>query len=143
MASVEVRDADFHTDRAEIRRIRYAVFVDEQGVPESLELDDRDPLCAHVLAYVGGEAVGTGRLDLDKGGKIGRVAVTAAARRRGVGSAIMQWLHRRAEADGLRSVWCHAQVSAAPFYERLGYRITSDVFLEADIEHVRMERTLP
>jgi len=39
-------------------------------------------------------------------------------------------------------VWCHAQVSAVPFYLRLGYRITSEPFDEAGIEHVRMEREL-
>ena len=45
-----VRIADFTADHAEIRGIRFAVFVDEQRVPESIEIDARDPHCIHLLA---------------------------------------------------------------------------------------------
>ena len=144
-SDLEVRIADFGADNAAIRRIRFAVFVDEQKVPKEIEIDDRDPACVHVLAYLDGEAVGTGRVDLapehGAAGKIGRVAVLAGARRRGVGAAIMHALHRVATERGLVCVWCHAQVAAAPFYERLGYRAVGERFDEAGIEHVRMERT--
>src|SRR5690606_9511514 len=125
-----------------IRAIRFAVFVDEQHVPAPLEMDERDPECIHVLAFVDGRPVGTGRLDLDKRGKIGRVAVLADARRRGVGRALMERLHDIATRSGLADVWCNAQVSAAPFYERLGYEVVSEVFDEAGIDHVRMQKRL-
>jgi|SRR5690606_9801180 predicted GNAT family N-acyltransferase len=142
MTAVEVRDADYARDYAAIRAIRFAVFVDEQRVPASLEMDERDPHCRHVLAFVGDEPVATGRLDIARRGKIGRVAVLAAARRSGVGRAVMERLHALAAAHGLDAVWCHAQVTAAPFYERLGYAAVGDVFVEAGIDHVRMERRL-
>jgi predicted GNAT family N-acyltransferase len=116
------------------------VFVEEQGVPQEIEIDDRDPLCVHVLAYAGRVPVGTGRIDLGFGGKIGRVAVLATRRRSAVGTALMDALHAIAADHGLSAVWCNAQTSAVPFYLRLGYRITSDPFYEAGIEHVRMER---
>ena|SRR5688572_5045645 len=136
---MQIRTADFGTDYADIRRIRIEVFVEEQGVPEELELDERDIACTHVLAVdADGEAVGTGRIDLD--GKIGRVAVRAAARGTGVGRAMMDVLHRLARERGLTEVWCHAQISAAPFYERLGYARLGERFFEAGIEHVEMRR---
>ena len=75
------RDADFTADFASIHRIRETVFIDEQRVPRELEFDDRDPLCHHVLVFDGDTPVGTGRLDLDYGGKVGRVAVVATHRR--------------------------------------------------------------
>jgi predicted GNAT family N-acyltransferase len=137
-----VREAGYAEDFAEIRRIRFAVFVREQGVPASLEMDERDPECLHVLAYLAETPVGTGRIDIDAGGKIGRVAVEAARRRLGVGRAIVQALHDIATRRGLMRVWCHAQVSAAPFYLRLGYRIVGGEFEEAGIAHVRMELDL-
>jgi len=90
---VLVRNADFTADFASIRRVRETVFIDEQRVPRELEFDDRDPLCIHVLAFDGTTPVGTGRLDLDYGGKVGRVAVVATYRRAGVGSAVMERLH--------------------------------------------------
>lgn len=140
--AVYVRDANYSADEGIIRRIRFAVFVDEQGVPAALEMDDRDPACLHVLAFVNGEPVGTGRLDTALHGKVGRVAVTAPSRRRGVGRAVMEALHATARRHGLPAVWCNAQVAAVPFYERLGYRITSGVFDEAGIDHVRMDKPL-
>lgn len=142
MIAVSVKEADYAADYAAIRAIRFAVFVDEQRVPASLEMDERDPHCSHVLAFVGGEAVGTGRLDVARHGKIGRVAVLADVRGSGVGRALMERLHEIAGRHGLDGVWCHAQVAAAPFYERLGYTVVGDVFDEAGIDHVRMERRL-
>lgn len=132
--------ADFTADYAAIRQVRFTVFVDEQRVPAEIEMDDRDRHCVHVLAYDDARAaVGTGRIDLAKGGKIGRVAVLAEARRTGVGTALMSELHALAKRAALASVWCNAQQSAVPFYLRLGYRVTSEPFAEAGIEHVRMQ----
>ena len=52
----------------------------------------------------------------------------------------MSFVHCVARENSLNNVWCNAQVSAVPFYERLGYRITSaEPFDEAGIPHVRME----
>jgi predicted GNAT family N-acyltransferase len=137
-----VRIADFDADNAAIRRVRFAVFVDEQRVPPEIEIDERDESCVHVLAFVDAAAIGTGRIDLAQNGKIGRVAVLADCRGRGVGTALMQRLHAVARDQGLASVWCHAQLAAVPFYERLGYRSSGDVFEEAGILHKRMDRDL-
>lgn len=137
-----VRIADFDADNAAIRRVRFAVFVDEQRVPPEIEIDERDESCVHVLAFVDSAAIGTGRIDLAQNGKIGRVAVFADCRGRGVGTALMQRLHAVARDQGLASVWCHAQLAAVPFYERLGYRSSGEVFEEAGILHKRMDRDL-
>ncbi len=136
-----VRIADFAADHADICGIRFAVFVDEQKVPESIEIDGRDPHCIHLLACDDGEPVGTGRIDLAKSGKVGRVAVVASRRGQGVGTALMEYAHGIARDHALDKVWCNAQVSVVPFYEGLGYCVTGEPFYEADIEHVRMERS--
>lgn len=137
-----VRDADFAADFASIRFVRTTVFIDEQHVPLELEFDDRDAVCRHVLALDGGAPIGTARLDLDYGGKVGRLAVLRSARRDGVGRALMERLHAIAREHGATTLWCHAQLTAVPFYERLGYRSSGPTFDEAGIDHVRMELTL-
>jgi predicted GNAT family N-acyltransferase len=139
---MRIREADYESEQVDLVKIRFQVFVEEQHVPPALETDDRDPFCDHLLAFDGEEAVGTGRIDLANGGKIGRVAVLAPKRKQGIGTAIMENLHRIAKRSGLDSVWCHAQVAAIPFYQKLGYRIASEPFYEAGIEHVRMEREI-
>jgi predicted GNAT family N-acyltransferase len=137
---MNVSTADFERDYASIRSVRFAVFVDEQQIPPELEMDDRDAECDHWLATdERGEAIGTVRLDLGARGKVGRLAVLARERGRGVGRALMLSVHELARERGLPRVWCHAQISAAPFYQGLGYRIASEPFEEAGIQHVRME----
>lgn len=140
--AIDVRQADVAGDAAAIRAIRTAVFVVEQRVPLDLEMDDRDRHCVHVLAWEGDVPVGTGRIDLEHDGKIGRVAVLPSHRRTGVGAALLGHLHGIAAGHGLTRVWCHAQRSAVPFYERLGYRIASAPFVEAGIEHLVMDASL-
>jgi predicted GNAT family N-acyltransferase len=136
---MNIRHADFISDLADIRRVRFAVFVDEQKVPAEIEMDDRDPVCIHLLALDAEQAVGTARIDLGRAGKVGRLAVLASHRRQGVGMALMRGLHQIAVENQLKNVWCNAQVSAVPFYQRLGYQVSSGPFYEADIEHVKME----
>ena len=140
---MQISEVDFAREHADIRRVRFTVFVDEQKVPAELEMDDRDGGCLHWLARdAAGAAVGTVRLDVEKDGKVGRLAVLAEARRRGVGRALMEQLHTAARERGLAKVWCHAQTAAVPFYRRVGYRVISEPFDEAGIEHVTMERDL-
>lgn len=135
---------DYDQRAADIRAIRDEVFVIEQHVSPELEIDDRDSICPHAVAYLReGKPVGCGRLDLEKSGKIGRVAVLAEYRRGGAGTAIMACLEEHALLHSeLTSVWCHAQLQAVPFYLRLGYQVCGEEFEEAGIAHVRMQKSL-
>ena len=49
-------------DVAKAFTIRQKVFVEEQKVPEELEIDEFENESIHFLAYVNGEAVGTARM---------------------------------------------------------------------------------
>ena len=55
---------------------------------------------------------------------------------------MMHALHTLASAQGLQELWCHAQLSAVPFYERLGYHREGGEFLEAGIAHLVLRRRL-
>jgi predicted GNAT family N-acyltransferase len=122
------------------RPIREAVFIIEQQVPRELEWDEWDARSQHALARdEQGRAVGTARLLPD--GHLGRMAVLADWRARGVGSALAQALIERARAQGVAAIVLHAQVHAAGFYRRLGFSERGPVFGEAGIAHVEM--TLP
>jgi predicted GNAT family N-acyltransferase len=128
------------TDRIVLQGIRREVFINEQLVPESDEWDDDDAVSVHALVTLNREPVGTGRLD--PGGKIGRIAVKAVLRGRGIGTLILRQLLHEAYHRGIREPYLHAQMQAVPFYERLGFRIEGDVFDEAGIPHVRMTHAL-
>ena len=140
--TIQVRQSDYESDEAFLRAVRFEVFVDEQRVPPEIEMDERDPHCIHFLAFEGQRAVGTVRIDLEQNGKIGRLAVLAACRRRGIGRALMEACHSLAAQHGLDTVWCHAQVAAESFYRGLGYGAVGQVFEEAGIAHRRMRKRL-
>src|SRR5262245_17852160 len=98
-ASYEVKSVDWDSAREALRAVRWKVFVEEQHVPGELEWDEEDERSRHVLAVASdGTPIGTGRLLPD--GHIGRMAVLAAWRNRGVGSALMNLLLRMARESG-------------------------------------------
>lgn len=136
-----VREVDWHERRAELRAIRTAVFIEEQGVPAELEWDEIDASCRHVLAFsTDGAAIGTGRLLPD--GHIGRMAVLRAWRGRGAGSAILNRLLDLARMAGFDIVRLHAQTHAVGFYVKHGFTVIGDEFMEAGIPHRAMTQRL-
>jgi len=142
-ATVSVRRAkDGELDRC--LAIRRRVFVEEQGIPETLEIDGLDSLCVHWLAFEGEQAIGTARLRFVEGGRARaeRVAVLADQRGRGVGAALLAAIEAEALLKGCTEVVVHAQVQTVPFYERLGFLVCGDEFEEAGIPHREMRRRL-
>ena len=125
--------------REEACRIRFAVFVVEQRVPPEIELDEWDVASDHALAVdATGRAIATGRLLPD--GHIGRMAVVAPWRGRGVGAALLEALIARARARGLARLVLNAQTQARGFYARFGFAPVGEEFMEAGIPHLVMER---
>ncbi len=123
--------------------LRFEVFVDEQGVPRELELDELDPGATHLVAILDDRVIGTLRLlEHDGDAKIGRVAVRAALRRAGVGARLMARAEAIARARGFAEIVLHAQVAVAGFYRQLGYVEEGDLFDEAGIPHIAMRKKI-
>jgi predicted GNAT family N-acyltransferase len=123
--------------------LRFEVFVDEQGVPRELELDEFDPGATHLVAILDDRVIGTLRLlGHDGAAKIGRVAVRATLRRAGIGARLMQRAEAIAMARGFAEIVLHAQVAVAGFYRRLGYVEEGDRFDEAGIPHIAMRKKI-
>jgi predicted GNAT family N-acyltransferase len=123
-----------------LEALRREVFIVEQRVPEEMEWDADDATSVHALALLEGHPVGCGRLLPD--GHIGRMAVRAPHRSRGIGRALLQSLLAEARRRGMREVVLHAQTHALRFYEEQGFVADGPVFDEAGIPHRRMSQTL-
>lgn len=125
--------------------IRIRVFVEEQGVPLSKELDTYDADALHFLAIVGEKAVGTLRFRWsEKGiGKVERVAVLPEFRSDGIGSALMDAVEQHASLDlDATTLTLSAQVGALSFYKKRGYQALGEPFSECNMLHQRMEKAL-
>jgi predicted GNAT family N-acyltransferase len=144
MTEVRIGQVGKSAELADAHAIRRAVFIEEQGVAEAEEMDNRDDEAWHVVAYDDGTPVGTGRLRQSDPGvaKIERVAVLRSYRDRGIGRAIMQELEDLARDRDMEGALLHAQRAVEAFYSNLGYETTSGVFDEAGIPHVEMRKTL-
>jgi predicted GNAT family N-acyltransferase len=123
--------------------IRLRVFVEEQGVPLDEEIDahDRDdPGALHALAREGRVAAGTGRFYAAAPGiaQIGRMAVLAPWRGRGVGGLLLGALVAEARRRGFARARLDAQVGAVHFYRRAGFRESGERLWDAGILHQPM-----
>jgi predicted GNAT family N-acyltransferase len=127
-------------DIATCLALRREVFIEEQGVSEADEVDGLDGGALHLLAFVGETPVGTARL-LVKGqtGKIGRVCVRGTARGTGLGAGLIRAaLDVLREQPGVTEAALGAQSHATGFYEKLGFRVVGDEFMDAGMAHRHM-----
>lgn len=128
---------------ATIAAIRYAVFVDEQGVDVAIEWDDYETVAEHVLLVDEGRPIGTARVRcVDDALKCERIAVRESARGAGWGDRLMAVCETIAEERGVDECVLHAQQRVVEFYRRHGYRVVSEPFEEAGIPHVKMRLEL-
>lgn len=122
--------------------VRFDVFVEEQGVPADLEVDEYEDESLHFVAYDGDEnPVGAARLREYESdvGKVERVAVLEDRRGGGWGDALMDAVEDAAR-ERFDELYLHAQLPAAGFYDRRDYQREGDEFEEADIPHVAMRK---
>lgn len=136
--SVRVELVPWRSAERAAKPVRLAVFVQEQGIDESEEWDESDPVSTHALAFLGEECVGTGRLLPE--GKIGRMAVLKAFRRRGVGAAVLKALMGEAAKQGLNELSLSAQHQAVKFYRQFGFETEGEPHVEVGIPHQWMKR---
>jgi predicted GNAT family N-acyltransferase len=127
---------------ADARRIRFAVFVEEQWVPAWTELDVDDARSWHTLVLdARGNAWGTGRLvpdDRPGSAHIGRIAVLLAARGIGLGRLLVEALLAEARHRACHQVVLSAQLHVVAFYERFGFRAEGSMYFDVAIPHRTM-----
>lgn len=150
--------ADTKAKRDDALAVRQRVFVDEQGVDESIEYDgydDPDAPATHFVAYNGEDVVGAARIrpvtgkgdapsrsDDPKTAKVERVAVAADSRGEGWGRQIMESVESWGREAGYTRFVLNAQTHVREFYERLGYKAHGEEFEEAGIPHIAMDKSL-
>lgn len=75
-------------------------------------------------------------------GKLRQMATIPEVRGEGYGKLLVYELEKYAKNNGMRTVILHARHYALGFYEKLGYEVCSEPFLEVGIEHQVMQKDL-
>lgn len=140
MSEIKVETARWSEDSEDLIKLRTRVFVEEQKVPSSIEIDGLDAECLHVKAMNDNICIGTGRLLPN--GYIGRMCVLDEYRGQGIGTMMLENLIEQAINTGHRQVLLNSQSDAIPFYQKNKFKIVSEEFIEAGIPHRRMLRKL-
>ena len=127
-------------------KIRNEVFTLEQGFAPEIDIDDKDDKAWHVVLYLDGYPISTGRIfeEDPETYHIGRLAVRKNFRGMKVGSYTMKFLMTKAKSLGARKVILGAQLDKIPFYKKLGFRPVpySDIFLDGGAPHQMMYKVL-
>ena len=74
--------------------------------------------------------------------KLRQMAVLNALQGKGIGRALMQFAENLARDHGYKVLTMHARKHAVGFYEKMGYKVKGEEFLEVSIAHYEMQKEL-
>jgi predicted GNAT family N-acyltransferase len=74
--------------------------------------------------------------------KMRQVAVSPSLQSQGIGKLMVQESERLASEKGFSRIELHARETAVPFYLKLGYTVSGDIFEEVCIPHLFMSKNL-
>jgi predicted GNAT family N-acyltransferase len=81
------------------------------------------------------------RID-DKTLKLRQMAVQKNLQGKGIGASIMSFAETIARDKGYKNLVMHARNTAIGFYEKFGYKVKGDEFIEVNVPHHLMEKRL-
>lgn len=120
--------------------IREKVFIGEQKVTSQLEWDGMDEEAIHFLAFKNEKAIGCARaFVIENFMQLGRMAVLKEYRGEGIGSALIKKAIATAKLNQLSAIYISAQCHAIDFYKKFGFEVTSDIYLDLEIQHRDMK----
>ena len=144
METLKLAVLSYAEAQASIQAIRALVFQVEQGVDPALDFDGLDPESKHIVAFWQGQGVGTTRLRHlnEQTVKIERLAVLSKFRGQGIGRKIMEAALEFLAQSEVEIVQLHAQLYIKDLYQKFGFVQVGNVFKEAGILHIKMQKQL-
>jgi len=74
--------------------------------------------------------------------RLRQMAVQNNLQGKGIGASMMNYAENIARDRGYKKLIMHARKTAIGFYEKLGYKVTGNEFIEISIPHIVMEKKL-
>lgn len=131
-------------DYEQMVNLRYEVLRKPLGLnfaPDELEKEKNDIL---IGAFEDGRIMGcclVTKVD-NQVAKLRQMAVHKNMQRTGIGESMMSFAENITRDRGYKTLMMHARDSAIGFYERFGYKVKGDQFIEVNLQHHVMEKKL-
>ena len=133
------------------------MFSDEQGYSRELEVDEFTQLifrlivyrydggALHLLALEGTTPIGTVRVIYPPASdkfKLGRLAVRKIGRGKGIAQKLIAELEVEAKELGAKEMYAGSQVPVRGLYEKSGYHVVGEGYLDEGQPHIMMLKSL-
>lgn len=126
----------------EMLKARFTVFYMEQHCYYQ-DMDNVDYSATHIAIQHKGRIIAYARFFQDATPGIWHIGrMLTIERNKGYGKIIMSQIEQEALKQGANTIILHAQTHAIPFYENCGYTTIGEIFTEADMPHISMEKAL-
>lgn len=141
--TIYVKKASSPHEIQQCMAIRTKVFVEGQNVPINEEVDGKDKDSEHYLLLMNKQPAAVARVRfIEQFAKIERVAVLDEYQGKGLGKEIMCKILADLHANkAVKFAKLSSQTHAIPFYEKLGFMVCSEEYMDANIPHKDMKLT--
>lgn len=130
------------TELYEILKVRAAIFVVEQECVYQ-DLDDKDYRSLHIFYEDEGNVIAYLRSYVREDGVVQMGRVLTMEHGKGLGGKLLKkGIQQIKEKQRPKRIYIEAQCYATGYYEREGFKVCSEKFLEDGIPHVQMELIL-
>ncbi len=128
----------------QILQLRYSILREPLGLEFDKDELEKEKDNIHIAAFEDDELLGCCMLtkfDNDTL-QLRQMAVKDNQQRKGIGASIMAFAENLSKDKGYKKIMMHARDTAVGFYEKFGYQIKSDPFIEVKVPHHVMEKLL-
>ncbi|RKH10856.1 GNAT family N-acetyltransferase [Corallococcus sp. CA047B] len=124
--------------------LRFRVLREPLGFARSDVKFPFEDASLHLVAHAGGTVTGCVLFHPEDahGGRLFQMAVASSLQGKGLGARLVRALEEELRQRGFRHVHLHARANVVPFYERLGYAVYGEPYVEVGVPHRNMQRDL-
>jgi predicted GNAT family N-acyltransferase len=129
---------------AQVIALRYSILREPLGLNFSKEELEKEKDNIHIAAFEDDDLLGCCMLTVinPQTLQLRQMAVKNNLQRKGIGASIMTFAETLSRDKGYRTIIMHARDTAIGFYEKFGYKIVGEPFIEVNLPHHIMQKKI-
>ncbi len=129
---------------AQVVALRHAILREPLGLSFSKEELEREKDNIHIAVFEDDDLLGCCMLTVvnPQTLQLRQMAVKNNLQRKGIGASIMTFAETLSRDKGYRTIIMHARDTAIGFYEKFGYKIVGEPFIEVNLPHHIMQKKI-